>query len=137
MLIDSKIIEPSHGRTFLPSKFDSDSWDEISSYFDNLLHRNLKTVDDLQKWLYDRSEIEAALQEDLGWRYIRMSCDTVNEEYSKSFNFFVGEIQPKISMVSNDLDQKLLSSPLLSEITDDAFEIYLRQVRKRAEIFGR
>ena len=135
MLIDSKIIEPSHGRTFLPSKFDSDSWDEISSYFDNLLHRNLKTVDDLQKWLYDRSEIEAALQEDLGWRYIRMSCDTVNEEYSKSFNFFVGEIQPKISVVSNDLDKKLLASPLLSEISDNAFEIYLRQVRKRNEIF--
>ncbi len=135
MLADTTTIETIKGRTFLPAKFNSDSWDEISRYFDNLLQRELKSVDDLHQWLLDRSEIEAALQEDLGWRYIRMSCDTANEEFSKSFNFFVGEIQPKISTVSNDLDKKLLASPLLSQINDNAFEIYLRQVRKRNEIF--
>ncbi len=135
MIADSKTIEPSQGRKFLPAKFDTDSWEEISKYFDNLLQRDLKTVDDLHHWLRDRSEMEAALQEDLGWRYIRMSCDTANEAYSKSFNYFVGEIQPKISTVSNELDKKLLASTLLSQINDRAFEIYLRQVRKRAEIF--
>ena len=68
MIVDTKTIESSQGRTFLPAKFNADSWDEISNYFNDLLNRNLNTVEDLQKWLHDRSEIEAALQEDLGWR---------------------------------------------------------------------
>ena len=69
MLYDSKTIEHLQGRTFLPKNFNADSWDEIAPYFEDLKYRTIKSVEVFHKWLHDRSEIEAALQEDLGWRY--------------------------------------------------------------------
>ena len=91
-------------RTFLPKDFSYKSWDDLQSYFDNLKNRIINTHDEFEQWLNDRSELEAALQEDVGWKYIRMSCDTTNEQYVNEYTFFVSEIQPKIAPYSNDLD---------------------------------
>ncbi len=122
-------------RSFLPAKIEVSNWDQIQSYFDHLLQRNIDQPEDLRTWLQNRSELEAFLQEDMGWRYIRMSCDTVNEEYARAFNFFVGEIQPRIAPLSQQLDLKLLQSPALPLLKGRSYEIMLRQIRKRVEIF--
>ena len=103
-------------RSFLPAQIEVSNWDQIQSYFDHLLQRNIDQPEDLRIWLQHRSELEAFLQEDMGWRYIRMSCDTVNEEYATAFNFFVGEIQPRIAPLSQQLDLKLLQSPALPQL---------------------
>ncbi|MBK9636771.1 MAG: M3 family oligoendopeptidase [Bacteroidetes bacterium] len=129
--IDSLVLD----REYLPEKLEVSDWQVVESYFHELLNRNIQGVDELKKWLQNRSELEAFLQEDLGWRYIRMSCDTANEEYSNAFNFFVGEIQPKIAPLSHQLDQFLLGNPYLSLLKGRPYEILLRQVKKRVEIF--
>lgn len=122
-------------REYLPKKLEVGDWQSVESFFKELLNRKIGSVDELERWLRNRSELEAFLQEELGWRYIRMSCDTANEEYSNAFNFFVGEIQPKISPLSHQLDQFLLANPFLSALSGRAYEILLRQVKKRVEIF--
>ncbi|MBL7924511.1 MAG: M3 family oligoendopeptidase [Bacteroidia bacterium] len=122
-------------RNFLPSDIEVSNWQQIESYFKKLLDTPLNDLQALKQWLRDRSELEAFLQEDLGWRYIRMSCDTANEEYAGAFNFFVGEIQPRIAPLSQQLDLKLLNSTALPELSGRPYEIMLRQVRKRVEIF--
>ena len=122
-------------RTYIPALLSIKSWEDVKPFFDELLDRPILTADDLRLWLSNRSELEAALQEDLGWRYIRMSCDTANQEYSAAFNVFVAEIQPLLSPESNKLDQKLLSAVPLAELKDPRLEIMLRQIRKRVEMF--
>lgn len=122
-------------REYLPEKLEVSDWQSVESYFKELLNRKIESVDALKWWLRNRSELEAFLQEELGWRYIRMSCETANEEYSNAFNFFVGEIQPKISPLSHQLDQFLLANSFLSELKGRSYEILLRQVKKRVEIF--
>jgi oligoendopeptidase F len=122
-------------RDYLPEKIEVSDWQVVESYFHELLIRKIQSVEELKIWLRNRSEIEAFLQEELGWRYIRMSCDTANEEYSTAFNFFVGEIQPKIAPLSHQLDQFLLSNAFLSQLKGRPYEILLRQVKKRVEIF--
>lgn len=122
-------------RSFLPADVQVSDWEALASYFDDLLHRDIQSHGALSRWLHDRSELEAFLQEDLGWRYIRMSCDTANESYADAFRFFVGEIQPKIAPIGHQLDLKLLSSPFLVELSGRPFEILIRQIRKRVEIF--
>lgn len=122
-------------RTFLPEELNVNSWEQIEKYFNELLARDISTAGELKAWLLDRSELEAFLSEDAGWRYIRMSCDTANEELAAAFNFFVGEIQPKIAPLSHRLDLKLLSSNALDSLAGRAYEIMLRQVKKRIEIF--
>lgn len=128
---DALVLE----REYLPEKLEVSDWQVVESYFHELLSRKMLGFDDLKKWLRNRSELESFLQEELGWRYIRMSCDTANEEYSAAFNFFVGEIQPKIAPLSHQLDQFLLGNAFLSELKGRPYEILLRQVKKRVEIF--
>ncbi len=122
-------------RNYLPEQLEVSDWQVVESYFHELLNRKIQSVEDLKIWLRNRSELEAFLQEELGWRYIRMSCDTANEEYSAAFNFFVGEIQPKIAPLSHQLDQLLLGNVFQSQLLGRPYEILLRQVKKRVEIF--
>ncbi len=122
-------------RNYLPERLEVSDWQVVESYFHELLNRKIQGVDDLNIWLRNRSELEAFLQEELGWRYIRMSCETANEEYSTAFNFFVGEIQPKIAPLSHQLDQFLLGNAFLPQLQGRPYEILLRQVKKRVEIF--
>lgn len=122
-------------RNFLPHELSVNTWEQVEMYFVELLSRDISTAGNLKEWLLDRSELDAFLSEDSGWRYIRMSCDTSNEELAAAFNFFVGEIQPKIAPLSHRLDLQLLSSPALDSLSGRAYEIMLRQVRKRIEIF--
>ncbi len=122
-------------RHYLPINLVINKWEDISSFFSELLARPLADVGDLKQWLLDRSELEAVLQEDLGWRYIRMSCDTANTQLAADYTFFVSEIQPLIAPISHQLDQKLLESPFLNDLKDPRLEIALRQLRKKVEIF--
>lgn len=122
-------------RNFIPGKLELHRWDEVQVFFSDLFSRNIDELPALNKWLADRSELEAFLQEDLGWRYIRMSGDTANEEYTRAYNYFVGEIQPRLAPLSHQLDLKLLDSPALHFIKERAFFILLRQVKQRVAIY--
>ncbi len=135
MLAKAEEIITDVSRQYLPSQLVINSWKDIEGFFKELLKRNLSSAIDLKKWLIDRSELEAVLEEDLGWRYIKRSCDTTNEEYANAFILFVNEIQPLISPQSHALDLKLLSSPFLSNLNDARIDIVVRQIKMRVEIF--
>ncbi len=100
-----------------------------------MLHRDIAGAESLQQWLTDKSELESAIQEDVAWRYIRMSCDTANKDYSSAFNYFVSEIEPRIAPYSNALNKKLLDNPFLEQLSDPRMEIMIRSIRKQVEIF--
>lgn len=122
-------------RKFLPASLEIKEWGDVEKHFNELKQRDILSAGGLWDWMKDRSELETVLQEDLGWRYIKMSCDTANEECKNSFNFFISEIQPRIAPISNDLDQKLVSSPFINDLKHEGLEIYLKHVLKRIEIF--
>lgn len=123
-----------HDRTFLPQAFKI-TWETIAPLYKNLLDRKLDSVIELEKWMQDRSELEAALEEDFAWRYIRMTCDTTNEELTKSFQYFATEIEPKTSEFSHKLNEKLLTSPFLEELDSKKYFIYLRNLKNQYKLF--
>ncbi|NCP46687.1 MAG: M3 family oligoendopeptidase, partial [Flavobacteriales bacterium] len=91
----------SISRNFLPKKLSIDSWNTLAPFYEALKTRPINSKNDLEKWLKDRSELEAFVGEDVGWRYIKMNIDTTDEQLEKSFNFFVNEIEPKIAPYEN------------------------------------
>ena len=84
-------------RTFLPEDLSIKNWAQIETYFEDLNTRAIDSVEDLKKWMQDRSELEAVLEENMAWRYIKMNIDTTDPELQKSFQFFVQNISPKIA----------------------------------------
>ena len=122
-------------RRFLPNKIKVTAWEVLEPYFNQLLERSINSKSDLENWLKDRSELEAFVSEDLAWRYVRMTCNTENKELEQAYLFFVTEIEPKISPITDQLNRKLIASNFLSELDHDTYFIYLRGVKKEIEIF--
>ncbi len=122
-------------RKFVPENLIIDSWKKIESLFDNLVEREISNVAELEKWMLDRSELEAVLEEDMAWRYIKMNIDTTNKELGESFSFWIKEIAPKTAPYSHKLNLKLVNSPSLQYLNREKYRIYLRSLNKKIEIF--
>ncbi len=123
-------------RKFLPEDFKVSSWDLLKPFFDNLAERQISNVSELKQWLHDRSELESVISEDMGWRYIRMTCYTDKEEYSKSYQDFVQNIQPQIAPFSDMLNKKTLGLPFIAALENEpGYNLMLRNLKKEVELF--
>lgn len=123
-------------RKFLPENFKITTWENSKPYFESLLARSIDNEQELRHWLADRSELESVISEDLGWRYIRMTCHTDNEEYNKSYQDFIENIQPQIAPYSDLLNKKLAASPFLKNLeSEPGFNILIRNLKKDIELF--
>ncbi|RYF86203.1 MAG: M3 family oligoendopeptidase, partial [Chitinophagaceae bacterium] len=122
-------------RSYLPKDFKITDWNTLEPYFKELLDRPLTTKEELEAWLQDISEMEAVVSEDAAWRQIRMTCDTENKELEDAFTFFVTEIQPQMQPYSDKLNRKLVENEYTQTLQGDAYEVYLRSVRKNIELF--
>jgi len=121
-------------RTYIPQDL-TIIWESLEPLFNELQSRKINSVDELEQWLKDRSELEAALEEDFAWRYIKMSCDTANEELVKSFQYFATEIEPKISPLSNALNKKFIESPYINALDKEKYFVYSRAIKKALELY--
>lgn len=129
-----KIERPT--RKFIDDQLVISDWSSISPYFEDLINRKLNTKEDFLQWLSDQSELEAILEEDSAWRYIKMSIDTTDEELSKSYSFFVSEIQPLIAPFEDQLNRKLNNVEFTKELeSDPAYSILFRSIRKSLDLY--
>jgi oligoendopeptidase F len=128
------LIIPKKTRTYIPQELEI-KWENLAPIFEELQNRPLPTVADLEQWLKDKSELEAALEEDFAWRYIKMTCDTNNEALVQSFQYFATEIEPKIAPINNELNIKLVNHELVDELDQDKYFVYLRGIKKALEIY--
>jgi oligoendopeptidase F len=131
-MIDLNI--PKKKRIYIPQELEM-KWDTLEPILNELLDREILNVQELEQWLRDKSELEAALEEDFAWRYIRMSCDTTDESLVKNFQYFATEIEPKISPIANKLNQKFNDSPFIDELDHDKYFVFIRAIKKAIELY--
>jgi len=121
-------------KKYIPQNFVI-TWENLEPIFTELQNRSLNSVADLEQWLRDRSELEAALEEDFAWRYIKMTCDTTNPDLLEKFQYFATEIEPKTAPLNNELNQKLMASPFKDQLNEEKYFILLRGIKKSLELF--
>ncbi len=122
-------------RHYVPESFQVTDWDALENYFQELAGRPVGSAAALERWLLDRSELEAVLSEDLAWRYIRMTCDTQDAARSEAFQYFVNEIEPRVAPHDHALNEKMLASPYLAGLDEQRYGVFLRSVRRASEIY--
>lgn len=132
---ESLSVPAQRKRKFLPAEFTVTTWEHIEPFYKKLLAAEINSSEALHQWLLDRSELESTLQEDVGWRYIRMTCDTTNKELSDAFNFYVAEIEPKVAPYNNNLNLKFLNNPFSAQLENTDYNNYLKSVRRQVEIY--
>ncbi len=121
-------------RTYIPQDLEM-KWEALEPLFEELKMRELNSAAELNNWLRDRSELEAALEEDFAWRYIRMTCDTTDEKLLQDFQYFATAIEPEIAPLSNDLNKKFIECHFLEELDQSEYFVYIRGIRKALELF--
>ena len=126
-------IATKRKRIFLPKDFRIDTWANLEIFYKLLLARSINSLEELQEWLHNRSELESVVSEELGWRYIRMSCATDSKEYRDSFNSFIQDIEPNIAPISNKLDEKVIKCPFTEELTYSGDIIMVRALKTSFE----
>jgi oligoendopeptidase F len=122
-------------RQYLPKGFVVKDWTVLEPYFKDLAERSINSGKELEQWLKDVNEVEAAVSEDACWRQIKMTCDTENKELESAFNFFMMEIQPRIQPYADRLNRKLVECPFTRELDQKKFFTYLRNVKKNIDLF--
>lgn len=122
-------------RQFLPEDFKIESWESLEPWFEALANRTINSVEDLRTWMRNRSELEALLEEDMAWRYIRMTCDTSNQSLTDAFTWFVNEIEPKVAPWTDLFNQFLVKNDFASFLDTESEKLLLRSIRTQIDIY--
>ena len=122
-------------RTYLSNEFKLTVWSKVKPYFDELLRRSINSVEELEQWVLDRSELVAVLREEFNWRYIKVSCDTNDQDANALYEYGIQKLVPKISPIENQLNEKLLNCEFTPMLPKDKYFIHLRSIRNHFEIY--
>lgn len=122
--------------SFVPESLVVQNADDLKALYQALLDRKIDSVNDFNQLLLDVSDLDSFISEDMAWRYIRMTCDTLNKDHEESYLQFVQHIQPELAPFEDLLNQKLVEQPYWNTNDfDNALAIYYRSLKSAVDLF--
>ncbi|HSY19644.1 MAG TPA: M3 family oligoendopeptidase [Candidatus Acidoferrales bacterium] len=130
-------IAPAKPRTFVPTTIDLGDWAQIAPLFDQLETRvgQAKSVADLEEWLLDWSELNAALDEEASRRNIAMTCHTDNAEAEQAYLHFIENVEPQLKPRQFELEKLYVAHPQRKQLPKARYEVFDRDVANHVELF--
>ncbi|MGI2257171.1 M3 family oligoendopeptidase [Candidatus Cardinium hertigii] len=123
-------------RTFLPTDYVITDWASIESFYSHLLARDLSSLDGLKQFLADWSELEGALEEEAGWRYIRTSCNTIDAVAKERYEYYITAIAPHLAAVTDQLNQKVLDAKVGHILRKETqYDIFFRKIENQLRCY--
>ncbi len=122
-------------RKYLPKGFKVTSWEKLESILKELAHRRISNVRELERWILDRSEVDAAVTEHFGWKYINFTKDTKDTNAADAYKYYITEIAPNVSIYEHQLNMKLISSSSLPNLYDQRYSIYVRNICSKVKLY--
>ncbi|MCB0629958.1 MAG: M3 family oligoendopeptidase [Lewinella sp.] len=126
---------PSKSREFIPPSMDLQDWAELKVYYDNLLDRQIGSAADLEQWIQDRNDLDAAISETFAWCYIHITVDSSDDKAMELYQHAVQELSPRIASCEDDLNRKLVNSPFINQLPKPYYNIYLRNIQNAVDLF--
>lgn len=121
-------------RKYAPNDLNLKEWSALEPQYQGLLSAELTTLNDLEAWIMNWSEMDAIVNEEGSRLYINMTCDTGNEDAAQAFSHFVENIEPKLSPILDQLRKKLVACPVTQELSDD-YQVWLKDIQAQLELF--
>ncbi len=122
-------------REFVPDRIDLCNVDNVVSLYQKLCDRNIDSADDLKAFLDDRSELDAALGQYESVLYIRMTCQTDDQDRAEAYKKFVETVIPAVKPLADKLDRKYVDAAKSFGLDKKRYEVYDRNVRADVELF--
>ncbi|MFW5839830.1 MAG: M3 family oligoendopeptidase [Planctomycetota bacterium] len=134
-VLGDKALEPYQPRTFVPAHADLQDVDTVVGLYRQLHERTIESAEDLEKWIFDRSELGSAIGQTRAILYINMTCQTDDNARAEAYKRFVETVGPKLQTWSDKLDRKFLDAWDSFPLPADRYEVYLRDIRTEVELF--
>jgi len=124
-------------RTLVSQNLDLGDWPQIAPLFDQLeaLAAQAMSAAELERWLLDWSELNAALDEEATRRYIAMTCHTDNADAEKAYLHFVEHVEPQLKPRQFALEQIYVAHPQFSYLPKPRYQVFNRDVKNHVELF--
>ena len=122
-------------RRYLPETLDYGHWSRLAPFFRALEERELDSVERLEQWLLDWSELSDAVGEEGSLRYIRMTCDTGNPEIEKAYFHFLEEIAENLKAAEDRLKRCFLASPARKRLPARRYSVLDRSLQNDVDLF--
>ena len=100
-------------RNFLPEEYKLTVWSRLKPYYNDLLKREINSVADLERWIQDKSELDAFVGETFARRYIQITVNSADEKAVELYQYAVQELSPRIASFENNLRRNISSQNTL------------------------
>jgi oligoendopeptidase F len=122
-------------RAFLPPSLTIECWEDLEPFFRDLATRPLHSKADLEAWISDKSDLDAAIAEAFSWMYIHISRNNQDQQALERYQYAVQHIQPPVASRENLLNQRLVQSPFFDQLDTERYWIYQRKVKNAVDLF--
>jgi oligoendopeptidase F len=122
-------------RPYAPSDLDATNFAALEPHYRELLDRPVRSADDLEQLILDRSDLDALVAEKSANLYIATTRNTEDKAAEAAYLGFVREVEPKLKPVASTLDRKIATSPHADALPTARYEVLLRALRVDIELF--
>src|SRR5580698_4122367 len=119
---------------YVPPGLDVADFSKLEILYRGLLFRPVDSLEQLQRWMDDFSELTAVVDEYGSRRYIDKSSHTDDEAIKRRYLHFVENVEPKIKPLVFQLQKKYLQSSYVDQM-GEKFEVMRRKWQADVEIF--
>src|SRR5262245_35632884 len=128
-------LKRSYPRKFVPERADVGNWADVEPLFAELLKRNVASVDAVENWLVDYSELVAALWEENNRRHIAMTSQTDDPAREASYQQFIQEIMERCKPVMDAMERAYLENPIHHQLPPQRYELLNRKSTTHVELY--
>jgi oligoendopeptidase F len=134
MAFDYKSLPREFKRGYLPLglKFE---WAELSKVYDELSSRPISSPSELEKWLLDEAELDSFIYEQRTVRYINSTLQTDSTEFTRAYEEYVRELEPRIKLAHYGLLKKYASTPSHGQLPKGVYGLEDRRRLNAVAIF--
>lgn len=120
---------------FVPAEIDGACWDALQPLYTDLLERPVTSAHELERWLLDRSELDAAASEARANLYIRMTCHTDDKSAADAWSAYLDEVPPKLKPIGFKLDTRQTELFEQIEMDDERYGLLRKKTKREVELF--
>ena len=120
---------------FYDESFDVTDIEGIKNAYNEILEMSIETAEDVIRCLEKKSELSMLIADEIAWRYIKMTCDSDNEEKSKAFSDYFSAIMDATEKIDFEIKKKIYNSEARHDLDSQSYHHLNRMIANEISLF--
>jgi oligoendopeptidase F len=119
----------------LPKGFDITDKTAVYRFFDDLCSAKPVNIEELKLLILKYSDVIMAMEDELAWRYIRMTLNADNEDYENRYNEYFSEIYAPLQERQFQIKKLMYDSPYRNKLAVDEYQHLIEIIENDIKLF--